>query len=81
MFDIDLGDPKTLWLTITNIGLGALTLLCFVVVGWGAATAAFARLMKRWGFGLDADDHAFATPGLGLTMADGGKKVKGGEKG
>lgn len=81
MFDIDLGDPKTLWLTITNIALGALTLLCFVVVGWGATTAALARLRKRWGFGLRPDDHVFATPGLGLTSADGDKKLKGGEKG
>ena len=52
MFDIELGDPKTLWLTITNILLGVLTLLCFVVVGWGATTVALARLRKRWGFGL-----------------------------
>lgn len=62
MFDVDLGDPKTLWLTITNIALGVLTLLCFVVVGWGAATAALARLRKRWGFGFRPDDRFVASP-------------------
>jgi uncharacterized membrane protein YesL len=62
MFEIELGDPKTLWLTITNILLGVLTLLCFVVVGWGAATMALARLRKRWGFGLHPDDQVFASP-------------------
>lgn len=81
MFENDLGDPKTLWLTITNIVLGVLTLLCFAVVGWGAASEALARLRRRWGFGLEPDDHFFSTPDLGMTMADGGKKVTGGTKG
>lgn len=65
MFEIDLGDPKTLWLTITNLLLGVLTLLCFVVVGWGAATVALARLQKRWGLGPRPDHQAFASPGHG----------------
>jgi hypothetical protein len=62
VFDVDLGDPKTLWLTITNAALGVLTLLCFAVIGWGAATAALARLRKRWGFGLRPDDRFAASP-------------------
>jgi hypothetical protein len=80
VFELDLGDPKTLWLTITNIVLGVLTLLCFVVVLWGATTASLARLRKRWGFGLEPDDHLFVAPGLGMTMADGGKKLNGNKK-
>lgn len=76
MVDMDLGDPRTFWLTVTNIALAAVTLLCFVAVGWGAVVAVLARLRRRWGLGLEPDDHAFATPGLGLTMADGGRKVK-----
>ena len=76
MVDMDLGDPRTFWLTVTNIALAAVTLLCFVAVGWGAVVAVLARLRRRWGFAPEPDDHAFATPGLGLTMADGGRKVK-----
>ncbi len=78
MLGVDLSDPKTLWLNVTNIALGLVTLLCFVVVGWGAITEAVVRLRKRWGLVTEPDDHAFALPGLGITMADGGKKV--GEK-
>jgi len=75
VFELDLGDPKTLWLNITNIALGIATVGCFAVVGWGALTEAVTRLRVRWGLMSEPDDHAFAVPGLGLTMADGGKKV------
>ena len=75
MFEIDLGDPKTLWLTITNIALGVVTVLCVVVVAWGAATAALASLRRRWGLGLEPDDRAFAAPGFRVTAAGGGKRV------
>ncbi len=76
MFEIDLSDPETLWLTITNIALGAVTVVCVVVVAWGAATAALAGLRRRWGLDLEPDDRAFATPGLGVTTAGGRPPVK-----
>ncbi|TAM47647.1 MAG: hypothetical protein EPN53_11380 [Acidobacteria bacterium] len=69
MFEIDVSDPKILWLTITNIALGAVTVVCVVVVAWGAATAALAGLRRRWGLDLEPDDRAFATPGLRVTTA------------
>ena len=75
MFNLDLGDPKTVWLNITNIALGAVTLLCFVMVGYGAVRELAVRLSRRWNLGLQADDHVFLVPGLGTTMADGGEKV------
>lgn len=76
MVDMDLGDPRALRLTVTNVALAVGTLLCFVAVGWGTAVAVLARLRRRWGLGLETDDHAFAAPGLGPTMADGGREVK-----
>ena len=79
MFGIDLGDPKTLWLNIANIALGVVTLLCFAAVGWGAVVEAVRRLRARAAVGVEADDHAFAVPGLGLTMADGGRRFPAGE--
>ncbi len=75
MFELDLGDPKTLWLNLTNIALGVVTVACFAVVGWGALTEAVKRLRARWGLVPESDGHAFAVEGLGVTMADGGKKV------
>ncbi len=74
MFGIDIMDPKTFWLNLTNIALGVVTLLCFVAVGWGVLVEAFKRLRQRAGAAVHADDHAFAVPGLGLTMADGGRR-------
>jgi hypothetical protein len=76
MFGIDLGDPQTMWLNVTNIALGVVTLICFGVVGWGAVTEVVARLRRRWGLALESDDHAFVVPGLGTTMADGGEKLE-----
>jgi hypothetical protein len=77
MFGLDLGDPETLWLNITNIALGAVTVVCFAIVGWGAAVEVLGRLRRRWALFMGEDEHIFAVPGLGTTMADGGEKVKG----
>lgn len=79
MFGIDLSDPKTLWLNIANIALGVVTLLCFVAVGWGVLVEAVKRLRARAAVSVQGDGHAFAVPGLGLTMADGGRRFPAGE--
>ncbi|HSD66952.1 MAG TPA: hypothetical protein VLF95_09640 [Vicinamibacteria bacterium] len=65
--------PDTFWLTFTNISLGLVTLLCVLVVAGGVAR----ELLHRRGRRVLAreDDHAFATPGLGVTMADGGERL------
>jgi hypothetical protein len=78
-------DPSTYWLTITNIALGVVTLICIVAVGVGVVQELAARARKRAALGkLDAevadlvasytDGHAFDIPSLGITMADGGEK-------
>jgi len=75
VFGIDFSDQQALWLNITNIALGVVTVVCFVVVGWGVVGEVVARVRKRWGLAASLDDHAFVLPVLGTTMADGGEKL------
>jgi hypothetical protein len=60
------------WLNFTNIALGLVTLVCVVAVVAGVLHELGHRLThgKRL-----ADDHAFETPELGVTMADGGERL------
>lgn len=80
-------DPSTLWLTVTNIALGIVTVICIVAVGIGVVQELAARTKKRSELSkLDdevkdlvasfRDGHAFDVPSLGLTMADGGEELK-----
>lgn len=73
MFGIEIFDPKTIWVNLTNIALGLVTLIACAIVAWGVASELYERAKKR--VRTTADDHSFAIPELGLTMADGGKKV------
>jgi len=62
----------TFWLNFTNIALGLVTLVCVIAVAAGVLQ----ELGHRLAHGKKlADDHAFETPELGLTMADGGKRI------
>ena len=65
--------PDLFWLNFTNIALGLVILLCVLLVLGGVAH----ELLHRWKRRAAArrDDHAFATPGLGVTMADGGERI------
>jgi hypothetical protein len=64
--------PDTFWLDFVNIGLGLVTLLCVLLVAAGVVS----ELRHRLAAGKKAvDDHAFETPELGVTMADGGKRI------
>ena len=73
MFDIN--DPSSVWLNVTNFVLGIVTVICCAIVG----KAVYADLRARFGRRkrMAADDHAFVIPQLGITMADGGKKLQG----
>jgi hypothetical protein len=79
-------DPSTYWLTLTNVALGVVVLICCFAVGIGVIQEVAARRKKRVTLTqLDRevtdlvtsfqDGHAFHTPALGLTMADGGEKL------
>jgi len=78
-----MNDPSTLWLNVTNIALGVVTLLCIVAVGIGVVQELAARAKKRAALAaldhevsdLLSDGHAFQVPSLGVTMADGGEEV------
>jgi hypothetical protein len=71
----DLSDPKMIWLNITNIVLGIVTLVCCVVVGYGVVQEILMRIRKSRTNPVISDDHTFLVPGLGVTMADGGKRI------
>jgi hypothetical protein len=85
-----LSDPSTYWLNIMNFALGAVVVVCCAIVGFGVMQELAARRRKRAAAaGLDRevsdlvatyDGHAFHTPELGLTMADGGEPVREKEK-
>ena len=81
-----MNDPSTYWLTITNIALGLVTLICIAAVGIGVVQELAARRKKKAALSrLDAevadlvssfgDGHAFHIPTLGVTMADGGEEL------
>ena len=81
-----MNDPSTYWLTITNIALGLVTLICIGAVGIGVIQELAARRKKSKVLSkLDqevadlvasySDGHAFHVPGLGVTMADGGEEL------
>jgi hypothetical protein len=65
--------PDAFWLNFTNIALGLVTLACVMVVVAGLVGELRQRLARR--APAEQDDHAFATPGLGMTMADGGERI------
>jgi len=77
MFGIDWGNPQTLWLNLTNLALGIVTLLGLLVVAGGIAQEVLAKRRKaRELAGMDDEmRHMLNVPELGLTMADGGEPI------
>lgn len=81
MFGVDWSDPQTLWLNLTNFGLGVVVLICIGVVGYGVLRDLLARRSSVPQAEADnAATHAFHTPELGWTMADGGEPEQPAEK-
>lgn len=80
-----MNDPATYWLTVTNIALGVMVLICCGAVAFGVVQEIVARRKKVASMSkLDRevadlvasyDSHAFNVPGLGITMADGGEET------
>ena len=81
-----MSDSSTYWLTFTNAALGIVVLICILAVGIGVLQELAARRKKRAQLSqLDRevsdlvasfqDGHAFHSPELGITMADGGEEL------
>lgn len=68
-------DSETLWLTITNIGLGVVTLVCLIAVGVVITKEVFADVREKAKVPQLQDDHSFMLAELGITMADGGRRI------
>jgi len=70
-------DPQTLWLNITNLALGVVTLAALAVFAAAIGRELLAR--RRRARDLDHLDvemqHMMHVPELGWTMADGGEPV------
>jgi hypothetical protein len=83
-------DPSTSWLTLTNIVLGLVTLICcgaFVIgvlqeLATGRRKKAALSKLDREVADLVAsyDNHVFNVPGLGATMTDGGNEPRAKER-
>jgi hypothetical protein len=64
---------QVLWLNVTNIVLGFVTLACALVISYAVVRDMRQRAKTKERPGVD--DHSLKVTGLGITMADGGKKT------
>lgn len=78
MFDFT--DPNTVWLNLTNLGLGLVTIIAVVVVGVTIAREITERIRLRVPATQPDESHELFLADLGLTMADGGEPVNGAER-
>ena len=70
-------DPGMLWLSIVNLTLGLVCLVCVAVIGYGIVLEVAARFRMRVPLAGRLDSHSFHVPELGYTMADGGEPEEG----
>jgi hypothetical protein len=70
-----MNDPETLWLNLTNVALGAVTLVCLLAFGRVAfrEVAELVRVRSRSRGANSA--HELVLSDLGVTMADGGEEI------
>lgn len=81
-------DSETYWLTVTNLGLGLVVLICLVVVILAVLHELVHRRKERLRLSkeldrdlkelvaeYEVDGRIFRDPALGPTMADGGDEI------
>jgi hypothetical protein len=68
-------NSETLWLTLTNVGLGIVTVACIIAVGVVVTKEIYAGVRSKVRIPQLQDDHSFMLGDLGITMADGGKRI------
>ncbi len=68
-------DSETLWLTLTNVSLGIVALVCIIAVGVVMTKEILGVVRSKVRIPQLQDDHSFMLRDLGITMADGGKRL------
>jgi hypothetical protein len=71
----EFGDPKTFWLTVTNIALGVVTGICILFLGKSLFQEIVQRVRAEKRATTKVDEYSYMVPELGLTMADGGERL------
>ncbi len=61
---------------VTHVLLGLVTLGCLALIASVTINEIIDRVVRRVVEGPDSEAHAIDIKGLGMTMADGGKRVK-----
>ena len=74
-------DDWVFWLNLTNIALGVVVLLGALLMAYALAWEYVSSYKKRSVANLDEELEAMlhdgrSVPGLGVTMADGGERIK-----
>jgi len=71
----DFLNSNEFWLMFTNVALGVLTLICLATLVRAVVVEVFERRKATSWISKLADDHAFFSSELGVTMADGGQRI------
>jgi hypothetical protein len=71
----DLIDPNTFWLNVTNVTLGAVTLVCCIVVGYGVVQEIRKRICEYKTNHFKTDDYRLFLTNLGITITNGGERI------
>lgn len=64
-------DPAVTWLVTMNFVMAGVVLVCCLLLAGAVVREILQRIRRPASV---ADDHAFALPELGFTMADGGER-------
>lgn len=70
-------DPAMIWLSVVNLVLGLVCLVCVSVIAYGVVREIAARMRLKLPLAGRELTHAFHVPDLGYTMADGGEPEDG----
>ena len=78
-------DDWVFWLNVTNIALGAVVVVAVLILAYALVWELVIRSKKRRGLALRDEEveeletmlrYGRSVPGLGVTMADGGQRIK-----
>jgi hypothetical protein len=70
-----MNDPETFWLNVTNIALGAVTIICLFAFGRAIIREVAELVRGRARARAAKSPHELVLSDLGVTMADGGEII------